>query len=190
MNPKAKARERQRKKAAAQALASEAAYTNTEDPKKQHVAEDDDDSSKASSQQQQERSSDNNIIKAVHYGKKFLTSQDGKSFDQMIKDHYQGFVHVPADQLSPTNFHNLAKSALERLRDANYYQVSRLNSRINMWVAHQSFMENLVLTVSRLVIIIFPQITSTTLSWPEENIPLVPLSNEPWWGIQESPTSI
>jgi hypothetical protein len=78
-------------------------------------------------------------MKVLHYGKKLLTSQYGKSFDQMIEDHYKGFVHVPVDQLSPSNFHNLAKAALERLRDAKYYQVSRrLSSNFNMWVARRT----------------------------------------------------
>jgi hypothetical protein len=55
-------------------------------------------------------------------GKKFLTSQDGAEFEKLLKAKYQGFVHIPASQLTPHDFHQSSKAALERLRDANYYQ--------------------------------------------------------------------
>lgn len=54
--------------------------------------------------------------------KKFLTQLDGKAFDDLVHDHYRGFVHVPAEEVRPANFHENAKAALEHLRDANYYQ--------------------------------------------------------------------
>ena len=53
--------------------------------------------------------------------KLYLTPQDA-SFEKHIQDHYRGFVHLPVDRLQPPNFHQQAKIALERLRDANYYQ--------------------------------------------------------------------
>jgi alpha-ketoglutarate-dependent dioxygenase FTO len=55
------------------------------------------------------------------HGKKYLTPEDGQAFQDLIHDHYQGFVHVPADQVA-SNFDQTAKAAFERLRDANYYQ--------------------------------------------------------------------
>eukprot|EP00532_Pseudo-nitzschia_australis_P010938 CAMPEP_0168234210 /NCGR_PEP_ID=MMETSP0140_2-20121125/18137_1 /TAXON_ID=44445 /ORGANISM="Pseudo-nitzschia australis, Strain 10249 10 AB" /LENGTH=586 /DNA_ID=CAMNT_0008166973 /DNA_START=28 /DNA_END=1788 /DNA_ORIENTATION=+ len=51
----------------------------------------------------------------------FLTSRDS-GFEKHIEDHYKGFAHCSADQLQPPDFHQQAKAALERLRDANYYQ--------------------------------------------------------------------
>lgn len=54
--------------------------------------------------------------------KKFLTEEDGVAFSDLVKDHYNGFVHVPGDQVQPSNFHVKAKAALQHLRDANYYQ--------------------------------------------------------------------
>lgn len=55
-------------------------------------------------------------------GKKYLTPQDGLAFENLVSNHYQGFVHVPADQIPSPDFHERAKSAFERLRDASYYQ--------------------------------------------------------------------
>jgi hypothetical protein len=57
--------------------------------------------------------------------KKFLTPQDGTEFTRLVEEKYRGFVHVAANQVSPSNFHQRAKAALERLRDANYYQVRK-----------------------------------------------------------------
>jgi hypothetical protein len=57
--------------------------------------------------------------------KKFLTPQDGAEFTRLVEEKYRGFVHVAANQISPSNFHQRAKAALERLRDANYYQVRK-----------------------------------------------------------------
>lgn len=57
-----------------------------------------------------------------HTSKKYLTPQDGTAFHDLVRDHYQGFVHIPADQVTPSNFHQIAKTAFEHLRDANYYQ--------------------------------------------------------------------
>jgi mRNA N6-methyladenine demethylase len=58
-------------------------------------------------------------------GRKFLTSQDG-GFVKYVNDHYPGFVHLPVDQYerrwNQPDFHSFARRALERLRDANYYQ--------------------------------------------------------------------
>ena len=56
-------------------------------------------------------------------GKKYLTPENGSEFDRLVKEQYEGFVHVSANQVTPSNFHQRAKSALERLRDSNYYQV-------------------------------------------------------------------
>jgi alpha-ketoglutarate-dependent dioxygenase FTO len=53
-------------------------------------------------------------------GRKFLTSQDS-GFANYVEEHYPGFVHQPQSVI-PKNFHVFAKAALERLRDANYYQ--------------------------------------------------------------------
>eukprot|EP00980_Cylindrotheca_fusiformis_P028044 scaffold22577_cov122-Cylindrotheca_fusiformis.AAC.23 len=55
--------------------------------------------------------------------KGFLTSGDGEAFENLLRNHYQGFVHVPVDKLVPSNFYAQAKQAFERLRDANYYHV-------------------------------------------------------------------
>jgi hypothetical protein len=46
----------------------------------------------------------------------FAVSSFGK------KEKYQGFVHIPATQLTPHDFHQRSRAALERLRDADYYQ--------------------------------------------------------------------
>lgn len=43
-------------------------------------------------------------------------------FEKHIRDHYEGFVHCSVDDLQPFDFHQQARAALERLRDANYYQ--------------------------------------------------------------------
>jgi hypothetical protein len=55
-------------------------------------------------------------------GKKFLMPQDGAEFDKLLKEKYRGFIHIPASQLTPHDFHQRSRAALERLRDANYYQ--------------------------------------------------------------------
>ena len=54
--------------------------------------------------------------------KKFLSSEDGECFQRHLENYYKGFVHVPVDRLTPFNFHEQAKKAFERLRDAQYYQ--------------------------------------------------------------------
>jgi hypothetical protein len=51
-----------------------------------------------------------------------LTPQDGNVFRTVLRDEYQGFVHEPTSSVD-TSFHNRSKAVLERLRDANYYQV-------------------------------------------------------------------
>jgi alpha-ketoglutarate-dependent dioxygenase FTO len=51
----------------------------------------------------------------------FVTPQD-TGFEQHLRDHYKGFVHCSVDTLQPRDFHQQARAALERLRDANYYQ--------------------------------------------------------------------
>jgi len=56
------------------------------------------------------------------HGKKFLTPQDGELYQDLVKNHYQGFVHIPVDEIRPSNFHQTAKVAFERLRDSGYYQ--------------------------------------------------------------------
>lgn len=64
------------------------------------------------------------VVGASCSHKKFLTPQDGPEFTRLVDEKYRGFVHVAANQVTPSNFHQQAKAALERLRDANYYQVS------------------------------------------------------------------
>ena len=54
--------------------------------------------------------------------KKFLSSEDGTVFEDHMSNHYKGFLHVPVNQLTPPNFHEKAKQAFEKLRDAQYYQ--------------------------------------------------------------------
>ena len=56
-------------------------------------------------------------------GKKYFTPENGPEFDRLVKEQYDGFVHVSVNEVTPSNFHQRAKSALERLRDSNYYQV-------------------------------------------------------------------
>jgi alpha-ketoglutarate-dependent dioxygenase FTO len=51
----------------------------------------------------------------------FLTPQC-PGFEKHVRDHYKGFVHCSVDDLQPFDFHQQARAALERLRDANYYQ--------------------------------------------------------------------
>lgn len=48
----------------------------------------------------------------------FLTRHDPE-FEDHVQRHYRGFAHCSVDEL---DFHEEAKSVLERLRDANYYQ--------------------------------------------------------------------
>ena len=52
---------------------------------------------------------------------RFFTSHD-KDVQIYIQRHYSKFVHLPRQRLSPSDFHERAKAALERLRDMNYYQ--------------------------------------------------------------------
>ncbi|KAL3925932.1 MAG: hypothetical protein SGILL_000075 [Bacillariaceae sp.] len=65
-------------------------------------------------------------IPALPSGRKFWTSQDD-SFSEYLQNHYAGFVHLPVQEyenriVSQDNFHEFSRRALERLRDANYYQ--------------------------------------------------------------------
>lgn len=60
--------------------------------------------------------------------KKFVSSEDGEEFKELVKKHYKGFVHVPATELKPPTFYNDAKKAFDRLRDANYYHVRSIKS--------------------------------------------------------------
>jgi mRNA N6-methyladenine demethylase len=57
--------------------------------------------------------------------RKFLTSHD-TGFSRYVQHHYQGFVHLPANEYevrwNQPAFHQSARLALERLRDASYYQ--------------------------------------------------------------------
>jgi mRNA N6-methyladenine demethylase len=65
-------------------------------------------------------------------GRLFLTAEDGAPYRKLLRDHYQGFVllaaaDVPAAATKNTTvggstFHDHAKRALERLRDARHYQ--------------------------------------------------------------------
>jgi len=57
--------------------------------------------------------------------KKFVSSED-PDFSAVVKKHYNGFVHVPARELTPSNFYSDAKAAFERLRDSNFYHVRSL----------------------------------------------------------------
>lgn len=54
--------------------------------------------------------------------KKFLTATDGSAYHQLLREHYTGFAMVPAGKVHPPSFHFASKSALEKLRDAGYYQ--------------------------------------------------------------------
>jgi alpha-ketoglutarate-dependent dioxygenase FTO len=62
-------------------------------------------------------------------GRKFWTDNDA-GFAAYVKSHYQGFVHFPAHEYEPRiqqqqqqqTFHEVSRRALEKLRDANYYQ--------------------------------------------------------------------
>lgn len=60
--------------------------------------------------------------------KKFVSSEDGDGFKELVKKHYSGFVHVPVRELTPPSFYNDAKKAFEKLRDANYYHVRSIKS--------------------------------------------------------------
>ncbi|KAG7347203.1 FTO catalytic domain containing protein [Nitzschia inconspicua] len=64
-------------------------------------------------------------IPPVLSSRSFLTSNDN-GFANYVKDHYPGFVHLPVVQYEQTlqqrDFHAYARQALERLRDASYYQ--------------------------------------------------------------------
>jgi alpha-ketoglutarate-dependent dioxygenase FTO len=53
--------------------------------------------------------------------KSFLTSSDGSIYHDVLKQHYQGFVRIPAAEI-PTRFHTNSKRVLEKLRDSHYYQ--------------------------------------------------------------------
>jgi hypothetical protein len=126
MNPEAKARKRQRdrarakeKKAAAKTVSSQAASPVTTKPAA-HAGN----SSKSSSDSTPLAvSTSNKVPYSKVLNKKFLTPQDGEVYEKLIHDHYQNFVHIPADQMTPSNFHGTTKAVLERLRDADYYQV-------------------------------------------------------------------
>jgi mRNA N6-methyladenine demethylase len=54
--------------------------------------------------------------------KKFLTASDGAPYHELLREHYAGFVLLPAAQVHPQSFHVQSKLALEKLRDAGYYQ--------------------------------------------------------------------
>lgn len=69
--------------------------------------------------QQSNNNNNHNISK-----KSFYTPQDGSEYNELIQNHYQGFVHIPAKNVTPTSFHQFARKTLEKLRDSNYYQVS------------------------------------------------------------------
>lgn len=132
MNPKAKARKRQRdrarskeRKEAARAGASQE-LTHQKTRPLEHV-----ETSSNSTLGLSEKPivsiaqpSPHTVLK-----KKFLTQQDGEDFEKLVNEHYQGFVHIPADDLTPSNFHRTAKAAFEKLRDANYYQVRNNETR-------------------------------------------------------------
>ncbi len=51
----------------------------------------------------------------------FLTPQN-PGFEDHVSKYYQGFVRCSVDDLQPFDFHQRSRAALERLRDANYYQ--------------------------------------------------------------------
>lgn len=53
--------------------------------------------------------------------KNFLTEKDGIIYRKLLEEHYSGFALLPASQISP-QFHQSSKVALEKLRDAGYYQ--------------------------------------------------------------------
>ncbi|CAJ1967500.1 unnamed protein product [Cylindrotheca closterium] len=53
--------------------------------------------------------------------KKFVSSEDGEEFKELVKKHYKGFVHVPSRELAPPCFYTDAKRAFETLRQKNYY---------------------------------------------------------------------
>jgi hypothetical protein len=111
MNSKAKARKRQRERAKNKGdlVAKGSASSTEEDTNTSKTTLSNNDGGTLSS----ESSSKLELL-----GKKFLTPQDGSMFQAVLRDKYQGFVHVPT---------NTSKAVLERLRDANYYQV-RYNS--------------------------------------------------------------
>ena len=127
MNPKAKARKRQRdrarakeKKAAVRALSSkDDVGSPLTTVKKTNVG---DQRSRSPLPVVSSTSSKTGASSAAFTNQKFLTPQDGEMFEQLMDNHYQGFVHLSADDVTPSNFHQNSKAALERLRDANYYQ--------------------------------------------------------------------
>jgi hypothetical protein len=140
MNPKNKAKNRQRdrarakeKKLVAAGNVKEVEVESSSAAVQSTLAEfaSDDSSSESSSQSASipdATSKTTPSYSSLVSNKRFLTPQDGKPYHELIQDHYQGFVHLPADEVTPSNFRQLAKTALERLRDANYYQVSSTSS--------------------------------------------------------------
>ena len=54
-------------------------------------------------------------------GKKFLSSEDGESYQLALDTIYNGFAFLPADEI-PRSFHSRSRAALEALQDAGYYQ--------------------------------------------------------------------
>lgn len=52
--------------------------------------------------------------------KMFLTSQDGRYFEEQLREHYNGFEHFSVDKIKK-GLHQKFKLTLERLRDSNYY---------------------------------------------------------------------
>jgi mRNA N6-methyladenine demethylase len=65
------------------------------------------------------------VSASLPFGRKFVTSQD-TGFSEHVQEHYQGFVHLPVTEYearwNQRDFHQNARRALERLRDAGYYQ--------------------------------------------------------------------
>lgn len=53
--------------------------------------------------------------------KKFLSSQDGESYQIALDTIYNGFAVLPADEM-PRSFHSRSRATLEALQDAGYYQ--------------------------------------------------------------------
>jgi alpha-ketoglutarate-dependent dioxygenase FTO len=78
-----------------------------------------------SSSAQQDRSAavDTANAPVVKPKKMFLTATDGEDYHRVLKKHYRGFCFVSArDVRHPSSFHENADRALEKLRDAGYYQ--------------------------------------------------------------------
>ena len=110
MNPKQRKRNRQRVK---------------DTSSKQSVDAGNDDSSNATAPKQRHRP----VIPSLQRSaisiskKKFSTpTTDGSAYHQLLREHHAGFVVVPAGKVRPPDFHHAAKAALEKLRDAGYYQ--------------------------------------------------------------------